>query len=172
MNIYQAIINRRSIRKFKEDNISDSIILKLLEAARWAPSGGNIQPWFFYVVKDHNKREQLAAAALGQKFIAEAPLCIVVCAEPEMSAIRYQQRGAQLYCLQDTAAAVQNIMLAALEEGLASCWVGAFQEDKVQQVLGIPRNRRPVALIPLGYLAREPGKAPVRKEIAEISQWV
>lgn len=126
----------------------------------------------FYVVEDRNKREQLVAAALGQKFIAEAPFCIVVCAEPEMSAIRYQQRGAELYCLQDTAAAVQNIMLAALEEGLVSCWVGAFQEDKVQQAFDMPRNRRPVAIIPIGYPVKEPGKAPVRKEIAEISHWV
>lgn len=172
MDVHQAIIKRRSTRKFKEDDIPDQVIIQLLEAARWAPSGGNIQPWFFYIVKNRDKREQLAKAALGQKFIAEAPLCIVVCAEPEMSAARYHRRGAELYCLQDTAAATQNIMLAALEAGLASCWVGAFQEDTVRRLLDMPPGRRPVVLIPVGYPAAEPGRPPARKEITEISQWV
>lgn len=171
MNIYDAIARRRSVRKFKPDPVPDDVINKLLEAARWAPSGGNIQPWFFYVVKDQTKRQQLAQDALGQRFLAEAPFCIVVCAEPQQSAGRYRERGAELYCLQDTAAAVQNIMLAALEEGLGSCWVGAFDEEKVRQTLVMPPNRRPVAIIPLGYPARIP-QPTGRKELAEVTKWV
>ncbi|GAB6180016.1 nitroreductase family protein [Desulfotomaculum defluvii] len=171
MNVYEAITNRRSIRKFISRQVPNDIINKLLEAARWAPSGGNIQPWFYYVVKDQAKRQKLAQDALGQQHVSDVPLCIVVCAEPDLSAKRYQERGAELYCLQDTAAAVQNIMLAALEEGLGTCWVGAFNEEKVQETLEMPPGRRPVAIIPIGYPVEVPKSTP-RKEVPEISEIV
>ncbi len=171
MDVFEAIINRYSVRGFRPDPIPTEIIEKLLEAARQAPSAGNLQPWFFYVVQDQTKREQLAQAAKGQRFVAEAPLDIVICVEPEVSATRYHERGANLYCLQDTAIAAQNIILTATAEGLGSCWVGSFDEDQASQILDIPSGRRPIAIIALGYPAAQP-RGTKRKELAEITEWV
>ena len=172
MNVYEAIINRRSVRQFTADPVPDSIVEKLLTAAHRAPSAGNIQPWFFYLVKNQAKREELARAALGQRFIATSPLCIVVCAEPDLSASVYRRRGAELYCIQDTAAAIQNLLLASLEHGLGTCWIGAFNEEQVNQILGIPSGRRPVALVPVGYPANKAEVATSRKKLDEVSSWI
>ena len=91
------------------------------------------------------------AAAAHQEFVAEAPVVIVVCAVPGESARRYGERGRSLYSLQDTAAATQNILLAAAELGLGSCWVGAFEERAAATALGLPPAWRPVALVPVGH---------------------
>ena len=172
MNVYKAIINRRSVRRFTPDPVPDAIVEKLLTAAYRAPSAGNIQPWFFYVVKNRCRREDLAQAALGQQFIATAPLCIVVCAEPDLSASVYRERGAKLYCLQDTAAAIQNLLLASVEHGLGTCWIGAFNEEQVLQILEIPPGRRPVAIVPVGYPADQAEIPTNRKNLVEVSSWI
>jgi len=164
----EAIFNRRSVRRFMSRPIPEEAIGVLLEAACRAPSAGNLQPWFFYVVEDKSKREQLARAALGQGFIASAPLCIVVCAIPKQSARVYGERGAHLYCLQDTAAAVQNILLAAVDLGLGACWVGAFDENEVSRVLKMPPEHRPVAIIPVGYPVAETSAPTPRRSVNEV----
>ena len=105
-----------------------------------APSAGNCQPWFIYVVKNQKVRQELAKAAFNQGFLVEAPVNIVVCAEPKRSFSRYGERGASLYCLQDTAALVQSLLLMAEGLGLSTCWVGAFDEQAVRQVLEIPED--------------------------------
>jgi len=168
-----ALIQKRySVRRFQSAPVSSEIIAGLLEAARWAPSAGNLQPWFFYVVTGQNEKELLAAAALNQRFIAQAPVCIVVCAEPERSARVYGDRGRRLYCYQDTAAAAQNILLAAVGYGLGACWVGAFKEEEVRRSLTMPAGRVPVALIPAGYPADDPVHRPGRREVSEIAAYV
>jgi nitroreductase len=114
-------------------------------------------------------REDLAKAAFGQSFLKEAPVDIVVCVEPERSATRYGERGAELYCFQDTAAAAQNILLMAEGLGLSTCWVGAFDEKAVSQILEIPSGRRPVAIIPVGYsILAAPPKPPARRTLDEV----
>ncbi|MEW6174048.1 MAG: nitroreductase family protein [Bacillota bacterium] len=170
--IISVIGQRCSIRKFTKEPVAREVIENLLEAARWAPSGGNLQPWFFYVVTDEKQRQCLAAAALNQAFIAKAPVVIVVCAEPSRSAQLYGERGRHLYCLQDTAAAAQNILLAATAYGLGSCWVGAFDENQIRLCLGIPAEFRPVALIPIGYPAFRPEKRPGRRSLDEIRKYL
>ncbi len=168
-DVADAIRERRSIRRFTSDEIPDATLSRLLEAACLAPSAGNRQPWFFYVVKNRGRRQDLAEAAFGQKFLAEAPVVIVICAEPARSAARYGERGSELYCLQDTAAAAQNLMLMAEGLGLATCWVGAFDEAAVRKVLDMPRGYRPVVMVPVGYsnLAEAP-QAPPRRPLAEV----
>ncbi|MEM3703965.1 MAG: nitroreductase family protein [Candidatus Bathyarchaeia archaeon] len=156
MDVLEAIKGRRSIRAFKDTDVSPEIVEKLLDAARWAPSAGNIQPWEFIIVRNREIKGKLAEAALGQSFIEEAPVVIVVCADEERSASGYGVRGRALYCLQDTAAAIQNIHLTAYALGLGTCWVGAFREDEAREVLKIPRGLRPVAIIPVGYPAETP----------------
>lgn len=170
MNVMQVIMARRSVRHFKPDPIPREVITTLLEAARHAPSAGNLQPWRFYAVWRDEVRSALAGAALGQLFIAQAPVVIVVSAVPEDSGLKYGQRGRELYCLQDTGAAVQNILLAATAQGLGTCWVGAFDEGAVSRVLKLPPEERPVAIIPVGYAARE-AIATSRKTLAEISSF-
>ena len=167
MDIFEAIKKRRSIRAFKNIDVSDEIVEKLIDAARWAPSAGNIQPWEFIVVRNLDAKRRLAEAALNQTFIEEAPVVIVVCADYQRSARGYGSRGATLYCIQDTAAAIQNIHLAAIALGLGTCWIGAFREEPVKKLLGIPDGVRPVAIIPVGYPAEQPAPRP-RRPLNEI----
>ena len=167
MDVFEAIKKRRSIRAFKNIDVSDEIVEKLIDAARWAPSAGNIQPWEFIIVRSLDTKRRLAEAALNQTFIEEAPVVIVVCADYQRSARGYGSRGATLYCIQDTAAAIQNIHLAAIALGLGTCWIGAFREEPVKKLLGIPDGVRPVAIIPVGYPAEQPAPRP-RRPLNEI----
>jgi len=166
MDVFEAIKTRRSIRAFTRRDVSKDDVRKLLDAASWAPSAGNIQPWEFIVVRDPEIKKGLSIAALDQTFIEEAPVVIVVCANLTLSANGYGVRGVSLYCLQDTAAAIQNMLLTACALGLATCWVGAFHEEEARRVLNIPDGVRPVAIIPVGYAAETPRarwKRPVRE---------
>ncbi len=171
MESFLPFRRRFSCRRFLPEPLSREIITTVLEAAIWAPTGGGIQPWRFLVVLDERRRQALATAALGQHFVGQAPAVIVVCALPEACARVYGQRGRDLYCLQDTAAATQNLLLAATSEGLASCWVGAFDEATVAGLLDLPPDWRPVALVPVGY----PGEGPQnrsRRPLDEVTTWL
>ncbi len=157
MDVLEAIKGRRSVRAFKSDkNVSEKTVEELIDAARWAPSAGNIQPWEFIVVRKPETKSRLADAAFKQSFIDEAPVVIVVCADENRSSLGYGQRGKTLYCIQDTAAAIQNIHLAAYSLGLGTCWVGAFKEEEAREILKIPQGIRPVALIPVGHPLKLP----------------
>ena len=152
----ELFTRRFSCRSFTPEPVPAEALDALLEAARWAPSAGNLQPWRFLVVHAEAIRRQLAAAARDQAFVAEAPVTIVVCAVADESAPRYGARGRTLYCLQDTAAAVENLLLAATAHGLGSCWVGAFDEQAVCRALALDPAWRPVAMVPLGRPAEPP----------------
>jgi len=168
MDLFEAIEARRSIRRFDPAvDIPPETVERLLNAAILAENAGNRQPWHFYVVRDPGLREGLMAAAHGQGFIGQAPVAIVVCADADKSGGRYGQRGRELYCLQDTAAAVDHILLAAVALGLGSCWVGAFDEGEAARVLGLPDNHRPVAILPIGKPAEAPGRRP-RQALGEV----
>lgn len=153
MDVFEAVLGRRSVRRFERKPLKDGQLEKLVEAARWAPSAGNMQPWRFVVVTDDETKRQLAADSYGQMFVAEAPLVIGVLVLPEESALRYGDRGRRLYSIQDTAAAVQNILLTAYEMGLGSCWVGAFDDGAVAKTLECGPEEIPVALVPVGWPA-------------------
>ncbi len=162
MDVFEAIRGRRSVRRFKPDPVPDEDLEKILEAGIWAPSAGNLQPWEFIVVRDARTRDALCDAAYGQEWVREAPVVIVVCANTMRSAAYYGERGMTLYCIQDTAAAIQNMLLAAYALGYGTCWIGAFSEEEVRRILGIPEHIRPVALIPLGRPAEHPSPPPRR----------
>jgi len=167
VDVFEAIKSRRSVRAFTNQPVSDEEVTKLIDAARWAPSAGNIQPWEFIVVRDPKIKRGLSAAALDQTFIEEAPVVIVACANQLRSGRGYGGRGVNLYCLQDTAAATQNMLLAAHALGLATCWIGAFHEKEARKVLNIPNGVRPVAIIPVGHPAEKP-EAPERRPLSGI----
>lgn len=169
--VLEVIRNRRSTRSFSSEVPDRSVLEQILLAATWAPSAGNLQPWFFIMVQSSDLKQRLSQAALGQDFVADAPFVIVVCADILRSASRYGKRGAELYCIQDTAAATQNMLLTAHGLGLSSCWVGAFNEDEVREVLNLPDEIRPVALVPLGFSERRPS-APLRRPIGDVVSWL
>ena len=161
MELMDVIRNRRSIRRYKPDPVSDEDVKYVLEAARLAPSWANTQCWHFVVVTDEEVKRKIGEA--GWRFAAKAPLIIVACADPEKPGAR----GDIPNYLVDMGIAVEHLMLAATERGLGTCWIGGFHEDKVKEALGIPENMRVVAYTPLGY----PNEAPAprsRKSIEEI----
>jgi len=168
MELLDAIKGRRSIRDFDPDGeVSPEIVDRLLEAAVWAPSAGNVEPWRFIVVRDPSVRRALAAVAYGQSFVADAPVVIAVAIHTREAADSYRDRGRDLYAIQDTAAAIQNILLVAHALGFGTCWVGAFDERGAAEVLGLEKDLRPVALIPVG-VPRERPPAPERRPLREV----
>lgn len=152
MEVSECIESRRSIRVFKADPVEDDIVTEGLRLANLAPSAGNLQARDFVVVKDLKNKRALSEAAFRQDFVRTAPIVVVFCANLERIE-HYGSRGKTLYCLQDVAAAVQNFMLYLTSMGLGSVWVGAFDEGKVSEALGLPHHARPVAMVPLGYPA-------------------
>lgn len=168
MEVLDAIKGRRSIRSFKEQNVPYEMVEKLVEAATWAPSAGNIQPWEFVIVNNPETKKKLAEAALNQSLLEQAPVLIVVCANEIRSTQRYGTRGATLYCIQDTAAAIQNMHLVSFSMGLGTCWVGAFDENQVRKILNVPTGMRPVAIIPVGY----PNEKPMPRKRRSVSEIV
>ena len=159
MEVKEAIHKRRSIRRYRGDKISLKLIYDLLEKANLAPSAGNLQARDFIIVDDNDLKYKLAEAAYNQNFITEAPIIIVVCAN--FNRIKpYGRRGFELYCLQDSAAAIDHILLLAIDQGLGTCWIGAFNENMVSQILGLPEYIRPIALIPIGHPAEKPEPPP------------
>lgn len=172
MDFWSVIERRRSVRAYSgKTDVPKDAIDQVLHAALLAPSAGNRQPWRFVVVRDPRLRKALADAAYGQEFVAEAPVVIVVCAEPQRSASRYGRRGAELYCLQDTAAATEHILLAATALGFGTCWVGAFDESRAAESLQLPGQFRPVALIPLGKPASDGPRETSRRPFEEVVEY-
>lgn len=165
MELHDAIKGRRSIRTYKPQDVPDEVVEKLIEAASFAPSAGNIQPWKFVIVRNPSTKKKLAQAA-GQAFIEEAPVVIVVCANEVRASVGYGVRGKTLYCIQDTAAATQNIHLTAYSLGLGTCWIGAFNEDQAKKTINAPEEIRPVAIIPVGYA----NEAPIQRNRRPLSQ--
>lgn len=156
MNVFECILTRRSIRHFEKKPVDDKLIGVMLYMASHSPSAGNTQEWNFIVVRDEEIKKKLAYAALRQMFIAEAPVVIVVCSDLKKIELKYGNRGKELYSIQDTANATMSILLTANALGLGSCWVGAFDEDSVRNILDLPENLRPIAIVPIGYPAEAP----------------
>jgi nitroreductase len=169
LDCFEVINQRRSIRHYKSDPVNDADIMKILEAGRLAPSAGNLQPCYFIVVKDPQVKSQLHKAALGQDLIAQAPVVIVVCVDPERSS-KFGDTGRNYYTRLDAANATQNMLLAACALGYGSCWVGAFKEAAVKESLALPDDFRVVSLIPLGKAAANP-PLPPRRSLEEIVRW-
>jgi len=163
MNVIDAIKARRSIRAYQDRPIEEEKLLKVLEAGRLAPSARNLQDWKFIVVRDKNKRQRLSVVALNQSFMAQAPVVIAACGiETEY----IMTCGQHTYPI-DVSIAVDHMSLAAMEQGLGTCWIGAFYEDLAREILGIPEKIRVVVVLTLGYPAESPSARP-RKKLKEI----
>jgi nitroreductase len=167
MNVYEAIKTRKSVRKFKKQKVPEKKLTRILEAARLAPSASNRQEWRFVVVRDPQKRQALAKASMGQKFIGTAPIVLACCAKTD----EHRMGCGQMSYPIDIAIAVDHITLAAVEEGLGTCWIGAFSEEKVKKLLEIPDAIRVVALLPLGVPFNSSKKEKSRLSQEQIVHW-
>lgn len=150
MEALECIKTRRSVRKFKYKDISEDDLAKILEAASYAPSSGNLQNWEFVIVKNTAQKKRIAENCLGQKFISTAPVIVVICSNQD-KITPYGERGKTLFAIQNTSAAAQNLMLAAHSLGIGSCWIGAFEPEGLSEILNLPGNVIPMAVIPIGY---------------------
>ncbi|UCB42201.1 MAG: nitroreductase family protein [Dehalococcoidales bacterium] len=163
MELMEAIRKRASIRSYEDRPVPEEKLLKVLEAARLAPSASNRQRWKFVVVKDEKRRRALSMAAGGQPQLAEAPVVIVAVATMPEYVMRC---GIPAFSI-DLAIAVDHMTLAAADEGLGTCWIGAFSQEEAREVVGVPDNYRVVTVLPLGF-PREPGREKTRKSLDEI----
>jgi len=152
MNVMESIRNRRSIRSYERRPVEEEKLAAVLEAGRLAPSASNRQEWRYVVVRDPETRAKLADAANGQKFVGEAPVVLVACAKTD----RHRMPCGELCYPIDVAISLDHMALKAVEEGLGTCWIGAFDPAAVKKLLGIPDEVSVVELMPLGYPAGEP----------------
>ncbi|HNX18381.1 MAG TPA: nitroreductase family protein [Methanoregula sp.] len=150
------LTSRSSVREYEDRPLLDEEIEYILSCAGTAPSAGNLESWDVVVVTDEEVRDALADAAFGQEHVGQAPALFVVCANYVRSMSQYGERGI-LYALEDATIACTYMMLAAHARGLCSCWTGAFEDDEVREVLGLPPHIRPVAILAAGH-----GHAPVK----------
>ncbi|MCS7010260.1 MAG: nitroreductase family protein [Anaerolineales bacterium] len=168
MDFFQVLESRRSMRNYAARPVEEEKLQRILQAVCLAPSAGNLQAFAVYIVRRLEQRQALVHAAFDQEFIAEAPIVLVFCAEPERSAVKYGERGATLYALQDATIACTYAMLAAKALDLDSVWIGAFDEREVSRLLGLPPGHRPVAMLPIGYAGKETRPRPRRP----LEEWV
>ena len=154
MDLTTCIEGRTSIRDFKPEPIDDEIVSEALRLANLAPSAGNLQARDFIVVRDITTKKALAEAAFHQDYVRTAPVVIVCCVNLERIK-HYQKRGETLYGIQDSAAAIENMLLYLYSKGIGSVWIGAFDEARAVAALSLPKHARPVAIVPVGYPAEE-----------------
>ena len=157
MDVFEAIKSRRSIRKFKQEQIPEYALTDILNAGRLAPSAANRQSWRFVVVKDADLKHELALAANNQKFLEDAAVILVSVGDPNIS--RWYEK--------DVMIAVDHMTLAAASLGYGSCWIGAFDEPKVKQLLDIPKEKKVIVLLPIGVSDVDPEPTP-RKTLSAI----
>jgi nitroreductase len=154
MGVLEIIRDRRSIRRYRRDPVPEETLSRVLEAARLAPSAKNLQPWRFIVVRDPATKAALAKASFDQVFMSEADIVIAACGLPREA---YPRQGRFMNSWPiDLAIAVEHLVLQAAEEGLGTCWIGAFQESEAKVVLGVPDGVRVMAMTPLGWPAETP----------------
>jgi nitroreductase len=167
MDFFEVVKTRQSIRAFQDKPIEPGQLQQILDTINHAPSAGNLQGYEVYLVTNCKARQALARSTSGQDFITQAPLALVFCAHPARSAKKYGQRGTTLYSVQDATIACAYAQLAATALGLASVWVGAFDEDSVRAAIGVGHDLRPVAFLPIGYAAETPEHRS-RRALAEL----
>ncbi|MEM5772666.1 MAG: nitroreductase family protein [Candidatus Aenigmatarchaeota archaeon] len=155
MNIFDAIVNRKNVIKFKKESVNDKLIGVMLYMATHAHSAGDLQEWNFIVVRDEERKNKLYKAALEHPLIKEAPVVIVVCADLEKVSLRYQKRGEVFYSVQDTAAATMLMLVTANALGLGAVWISSFDEERVKDILYLPDKLRPVAIVAVGFVEEE-----------------
>ena len=158
----EVVRKRAMIRAYKSDPVPEEKLQQLLKYAVRAPSGGNLQPWEFVVVKSPEVKDKLAKAAMNQTSVTTAPVIIVTCADIQRAGSQAGTRGSFISLI-DTAFASLLILLGAVEQDLGACFVASYNAEEVAKLLGLPDHVRPVGLITIGYAAEPPRRAPTKK---------
>lgn len=169
MHFFEVLAQRRSVRRFRARAVEPDKLQAILDAAAAAPSAGNLQAYEILVLAnlDQEARREVIEAGYQQDLLTSAPALLVFCADSERSREPYGERGASLFALQDATVAAAYAQLAATALVLGSCWVGAFDEDRMRTLLRLPARLRPVAILAIGYAAEQPER-PARRSTNEL----
>ncbi len=170
MEFLAVIKKRRSVRAYEDREVDKATLSSIFQCADRAPSAGNLQAYEVVVVRDAGRRQALSRCALGQRQVAEAPVVLVFCTDPARSSDKYGSRGATLYAVQDATIACAHAQLAATALGLATCWVGAFHERQVRDLVNAPTGAVPVALLTVGHASETP-RATARRSLSDLVKW-
>jgi len=162
MNVFEAIKTRRSVRKYKPQPIPDDHLRQIVTAAQLAPSAGNRQPWRFVLVRDAETKKRLGVAARNQMWISDAGVVVAALAMDRKNPEVYER-----WAERDVMTAVEHMALAAWELGYGSCWIGAFNEDQVKELLGVPKEMAVIVLFPIGVPDQKP-EPKGRKSLEEL----
>ena len=159
-SFFEVVKTRQAIRAFQNKPIEPAVIQQIFDTINRAPSAGNLQAYEIYAVTRRESLNALVPAARlktrGQEYIAQAPIALVFCAHPARSTPRFGSRGETLYCVQDATIACAYAQLAATALGLATVWIGSFDEAAVRQAIGANEDVRPLIILPMGYAAEKP----------------
>lgn len=158
MEFNDVVRKRKMVRKYLPNGIPDNIINKLIKNASRSPSAGHTQVQEFIILKDPAVKKKLRQASVNQRHVEDAPVLIVVCSNTSRSMDRYGKRGREFYSIIDGAFASMLVLLTAVNEGIGAGFVGAFEDDRVSEILGLPEHVRPVGIITLGYSDEKPVK--------------
>ena len=173
MEFAQLVKKRFMCRSYQDRDVPDEVLDRILDLAVRFPSAGHTQPQEFIVIRSEDTKYWLARAALDQFFIAEAPVVIVVVSDTRRSKARYGERGEKFYSIIDGAFAALLVLLAAVNEGLGAAFVGAFDDDEVRALLGLPKAVWPIGIVPIGFCAERPQKLPrlPKEQIIHYERW-
>jgi nitroreductase len=169
MEFEKLIAARYSVRAYKPDPIPDRVLSRVLEAARLAPTAANRQAFRILVIPTTGRAKQLKRIYRRGWFV-KAPVVIAICALTDRCWVRSDGKS---YCDVDAAIVMDHLILAAADQGLGSCWVGAFDAPAAREVLGLPESVEPIAFTPLGYAADIPGEKKRRPldDLVRFERW-
>ncbi|MFH2110648.1 MAG: nitroreductase family protein [Candidatus Bathyarchaeota archaeon] len=151
MNVFEAIKTRKSVRKYKPQPIPEDHLKQIMTAAQLAPSAGNKQPWRFILVQDPDTKKKLGTIARNQTWISDAGVIVAALAMDKKSPEVYER-----WAERDVMTAVEHMVLAAWELGYGTCWIGAFNEDQVKELLNVPKEMTVINLLPIGVPDQTP----------------
>ncbi len=165
MNCVEQILTRRSIRKFKDESITDKVVQNILEAGRRSPSATNKQPWHFVIARDQNAKEAFSFRGFN-KFTSDAAFIV-------LGVYKQSEVIIEKLSLMDVTIALQNMVVAAWVQGVASCWMGAFDENKLNDTLNLPADSRIVGAVAFGIPDENPSQPPKKplNEIIHFDKW-
>lgn len=164
MDVKDAVLQRRSVRSYKNKDVKLEVLGEILDIARYAASSGNLQNWKFIIVTDDKVKEEIATVCLEQMWMTEAPAYIVICNQFKKVTETFGKLG-KMYSIQNCANVATTIMLLAKEYGLDTCWIGGFNNDSIQRILKIPEDVDPEIILTIGYGNDVKVSEPVREEL-------
>lgn len=170
-DFFQTVRHRHSVRQYLVQDVGRDKLHAILETASAAPSAGDLQSYRIVVVQDPATRQALRLAAGNQDFIAQAPVCMIFCADPQRAAEKYGTRGRNLFAMQDATIACAYAQLAVVAAGMGSTWVGQFDEQLVREALRLDGRFLPVAMLSIGFPAAMPELTP-RRHLEDVVQYI